>query len=290
MKKEELLKKENKKNIIRWFFLICILIAAICILFARYVSTRGLLIKEYPIKTNKISDSYDGLKIVHFSDLHYGSTIRIKELRSIVTKINSQKPDIIVFTGDLFEPSEKVKKDELDDVIDALSKLDPAIEVLSVPGNHDYETKNYNKVIENLDWEVITNTYHYVYKDNNEPLVFVGIDDEIKGKPDYENAFSFTNEIDHELYTIVLVHEPDQILDMKSYNYDLVLAGHSHLGQVRLPLVGALYTPKGSKTYYDEHYKLNNADLYINGGIGTSMLKLRFFNRPSINLYRFYKE
>ena len=75
---------------------------------------------------------------------------------------------------------------------------------------------------------------------------------------------------------------------MKNYNYDLVLSGHSHLGQLRLPLFGAIYVPRGSKTYYDEHYKLDKADLYISGGLGTNTLKLRFFNKPSFNLYRFY--
>ena len=66
------------------------------------------------------------------------------------------------------------------------------------------------------------------------------------------------------------------------------MAGHSHLGQIRLPLIGAIYTPKGSKKYYDEHYKVNNADMYINGGIGTSVIEFRLLNKPSINLYRFY--
>ncbi len=89
-------------------------------------------------------------------------------------------------------------------------------------------------------------------------------------------------------YTIVLAHEPDQILDIKNYNFNLFLAGHSHLGQIRLPLIGAIYTPKGSKKYYDEHYKVNNADMYINGGIGTSVIEFRLLNKPSINLYRFY--
>lgn len=289
MKKEDKENKERRNGMLKWILLIILLVIVVGLLFARYVSTTGLTVKEYGIKTNEITDSYDGLKIAHFSDLHYGSTIRIKELRNIVTKINNQKPDVIVFTGDLFEPSEKVSKNELEDVIDALSKLDPSIDVISVPGNHDYESKNYKKVIEKLDWHVLINTYHYVYKNSNEPIVFVGIDSELKGKPDYENAFSYTNELENIPYTIVLVHEPDQVLKMKSYSYNLVLAGHSHLGQVRIPLVGAIYTPKGSKTYYDEHYKLSNADLYINGGTGTSGLKLRFFNRPSINLYRFYK-
>lgn len=68
--------------------------------------------------------------------------------------------------------------------------------------------------------------------------------------------------------------------------YDLVLTGHSHGGQVRIPFIGKLYTPEGAKKYYDEYYKINNTDLYISSGLGTSMYKFRLFNRPSFNFYR----
>ena len=95
-------------------------------------------------------------------------------------------------------------------------------------------------------------------------------------------------------YTVLLLHEPDQVDHLNdftedtNYTFDIALAGHSHLGQVRVPYIGALWTPYGSKKYYDEHYVLDNRDLYISGGLGTSGLKLRFFNKPSINVYRFY--
>ena len=286
----ELEKKEQRNKMIKWIIIIGILIIVGGILWARYISTRGLRIKEYAIETENITEEYDGFKIVHFADLHYGSTIRLKELKKLVQEINKLKPDVVVFTGDLTEPGSKISNNEIEKVIKELSNIDPAIETMAVIGNHDYETKYWDKIVPKLDWTVLDNTYHYVYKDSQTPIVFVGIDDKLKGKPDYENAFSYTNETEENLYTIVLLHEPDQVLDMKSYNYNLVLAGHSHLGQVRLPGVGAIYVPTGSKTYYDEHYKLDKADLYINGGVGTSTLKLRFFNKPSINLYRFYKK
>ena len=89
-------------------------------------------------------------------------------------------------------------------------------------------------------------------------------------------------------YTIVLAHEPDQIDYINNYDIDLYLTGHSHLWQVRLPLIGAIWTPEGAKKYYDEHYIIDETNMYVNGGLGTSGLKLRYFNKPSINMYRFY--
>ena len=60
------------------------------------------------------------------------------------------------------------------------------------------------------------------------------------------------------------------------------------LGQVRLPFLGATYKPEGARKYYDEKYIIDDAELYINGGVGTNFIKYRFLNKPSINLYRFY--
>lgn len=280
--------EERKKISIFKIIIIIGLIIILCLLYSRFISTRGLIVKEYPIKTSRLDSNYDGLKIVQFSDLHYGSTIGLKELKNVVNKINSLKPDIVVFTGDLVENKVVLSETDIKNIIKELNKIDPKIETLVVKGNHDYDHDYFDQIIPETNWHLLDNTYEYVYNNSNTPILFVGFDDLTDGEPDYENAFSYLNETDENLYTIVLAHEPDQIDKISSYNFDLMLSGHSHLGQVRLPLIGAIYTPVGSKKYYDEHYKVNNADLYINGGIGTSTIKFRFFNKPSINLYRFY--
>ena len=75
---------------------------------------------------------------------------------------------------------------------------------------------------------------------------------------------------------------------IKDKNIDLFLAGHSLNGQVRLPFIGSIYTPTGAKKYYDSKYKIDNTEIYISNGLGTSKIPYRLNNRPSINLYRFY--
>ena len=69
-----------------------------------------------------------------------------------------------------------------------------------------------------------------------------------------------------------------------------MLSGHSHGGQVRIPLIGKIYTPVGAKTYYDDYYKLDNKEIFVSNGIGTSTLNIRFNSVPSINLYRLYAQ
>lgn len=280
--------KEKRKGIMAKLLIVLLIIITIFILYSRFISTKGLVVKEYSITTDKLPLNFDGLKIVQFSDLHYGSTIFKEELKNIVTEINKQNPDIIVFTGDLVENKVVLSEKKINDIINELKKLNPKIETLAIKGNHDYDHDYWKQITDNLDWHILDNTYEYVYKDGLEPIVFVGLDDYTAGSPNYENAFSYINETNQEIYTIVLAHEPDQVLEFKNYSFNLVLAGHSHLGQVRLPFIGALYSPVGAKKYYDDHYKIDDAHMYINGGLGTSTIKFRFFNKPSINLYRFY--
>lgn len=281
-------KEENKKHILRIIIIVAVFLIAIVVLYSRFIGTTGLIVKEYPIRTNELSEDYDGLKIIHFSDLHYKSTIDINYVKKLVKKINELKPDIVVFTGDLVESNVTLDDKEVKNLTKELDRINPTIETLAVIGNHDYDHDYWNQIVPNLNWKVLDNTYEYVYSNSTTPILFVGFDDLREGTPDYANAFSYLNTDSNDRYTIVLAHEPDQIDEIKDYNFDLYLSGHSHLGQIRVPLIGAIYTPVGSKKYYDEHYYVNDADMYISGGIGTSLLKLRLFNRPSINLYRFY--
>ena len=93
------------------------------------------------------------------------------------------------------------------------------------------------------------------------------------------------------LYTISLLHEPD-IIDNILYKYsvNLALAGHSHNGQIRLPGIGSILKVEEGRKYSNEEYSLGNTKLYVSGGLGTSMYEFRWFDRPSINLFRLVKE
>lgn len=272
----------------RWkIILIFLIISAILgILYARFISTTGLNVYEKSIISSSLPEDYDGLKIVQFTDLHYGSTVFLKELKHVVKRINDQNPDIIIFTGDLVENKVKLSDEEVNNIIVELKKLKANIEILAVKGNHDYDHEYFDIIMKELNWNVLYNTYEFVYKNSTTPLVFVGFDDLLRGKVDIKNGFSYKNEYPDDLFTIVLTHEPDLIDDITDDSYNIAFAGHSHLGQVRIPLIGALWTPDGSKKYKDEHYIIGSKELYVSGGIGTSTLRLRFFNRPSITLYR----
>lgn len=275
------------KKIIITLIIIILLISSI-LLYSRFIATKGLKIKEYKVVNTKITDFYHGLKIVHLSDVHYGSTINEKELNNIVNKINEIKPDIVVLTGDLIDDRISFDKDI---IINCLSKIEANLGKYAISGNHDLPIDDYNYIIKESGFTNLDNKYDLIYYKSNDPIVISGIgyDGEDVGIKT-EQFDKYISELKADdvkpIYSILLIHEPDTVDNLDLNKYDLVLSGHSHGGQVRLPFIGAIYTPVGAKNYYDEYYKINNTDLYISSGLGTSMYKFRLFNRPSINFYR----
>lgn len=272
--------------------IICIVILIILtLLYSRFIATKGLKVNEYKIVNSKITDDYHGFKIVHITDVHYGTTVFEKELDNLVNNVNELNPDIVVLTGDLFDSEETYDKEIL---IKYFSKINSKIGKYAVIGNHDKPVEDYYEVIEKSGFTNLDDTYELIYDNSSEPIIISGISTNYEDSSNidmktekFDKYMSSLGEDDIKpIYSILLMHEPDFVDNINVDNYDLILSGHSHLGQVRLPLIGKLYTPYGSQKYYDAHYKINNTDLYISGGIGTSWMKFRFFDKPSINLYR----
>ncbi len=278
----EELEKKPKKNILLKLFIILLVIGIVLYIIARYVSTSGLIIKEYAIIDDQLPTSFHGLKIVHFSDIHYTFPVDKEDITYIVEEINKLKPDIVVYTGDIF-PEYKLNDQELNDLIEMFNNIEATLNKYAISGNHDYEYNNYQELIESTDFIYMDELREDIYYQGEEPISIYGFASSIKEEVNYE----LLND-ENPNYKIVLTHEPDNIDNFIHTNPNLVLAGHSHGGQVRIPFIGATYLPNGSRKYYEEYYKVENADLYISSGIGNSVLPIRFLNKPSINLYRLY--
>lgn len=240
--------------------IIIIFIITLTILYSRYIGTKGLKVNEYKITNSKIISSHNGLKIVHITDIHYKSTVFEKQLDILVNKVNEIKPDIIVLTGDIANTYDET-------LVKYLSKLEAFLGKYAISGEDD---NDFEKIIADSGFINLNNTYETIYYKDLKPIIISGTND-------------FTN--DYNNYSILLIHQPDDIDKINIDNYDLILAGHSHLGQVRLPFIGGLFKYEGAKKYKEAYYKINNTDIYISGGIGTKQ-KYRLFNKPSINLYR----
>lgn len=269
--------------------IIIILISIILIIiYARFIATSGLITKEYTIYSDKLPYSYNGLKIVHFSDLHYGSVITSKRLKQIVDEINLINPDIVIFTGDLLDKSLKTDDKIVETISKQLKSISAKYGKYTIMGNHDYEENKseIEKIYKNSNFTLLNNQYDIIINKEKDKIYLGGIDDTLLGNPDIKSTTSYLKE-NNDTYSIILVHEPDYSTNiLKEQEVDLILSGHSHNGQVRIPIIGALYTPNGAKKYYKNHYTINDTELYISSGIGNTDLNLRLFNRPSINFYR----
>lgn len=278
------------KKFIR-FLLIIVLVISLTIVYARYGGTRGLITKEYKIETN-IDNSFDGLKIVHFSDLHYLRITNKETTKNIIKEINILNPDIVVFTGDLIDKDYTPTNIDINDLKELLLSIKSKYGKYSVIGNNDNKIREtIEDIYTNSNFILLNNDYDIIYGNNNDKLFIGGLDTYSYDKSDIDKVMTYFTDNEDINYKIILVHEPDyiDIINSKYNDINIVLSGHSHNGQVNIPYVKKLFLPFGSRKYYENYYKVSNTDLYISSGLGESRINFRIFNKPSINFYRINK-
>lgn len=266
---------------LKWKIIFSIIITIILLLlYMRFIGTSGLSVREYKVKNSNLSSFY-GLKVVHFTDLHYGMSVDDKKLTYLVETINKTKPDIVIFTGDLVDRHTKVTDEISKILIKNLSNIESTYGKYYVRGNHDKVNKSYDSIMTNSNFKSLTD-YDVIYSKDNKSLFIGGVNVDESLNNNTTEALNLNNYD----YKIFALHYPDKVDEVIKYNFDLIVAGHSHNGQVRLPIIGPIITPDNAKKYYNPYYKINNTKLYISGGIGNSVLNFRLFDKPSFNLYR----
>ena len=271
---------------------IFVIIITLIILYARYVGTSGLFTKEYKIETSDIASSFDGIKVVHFSDLHYLRVTNSDTLKNVVDEINLIDPDIVFFTGDLIDKDFSLSQVEEDNLTKLLDSVNSKYGKYAIIGNHDIvkEEEVLSRIFTNSNFTLLKNSYDIIYGNGNDKLFIGGLDNYSYHSSDIDKTMEYFNSNEDISYKIILVHEADYVDTILSkYDINLVLSGHSHNGQINIPFIKNLFLPYGSEKYYDNYYKINNTDLYVSSGIGESRINFRLFNRPSINFYRINK-
>ena len=286
--------KEKHFSFLKIFIFIILIISAI-IAYGFLIEPKLITVKEQKITLDNWPDNFNGFKIVHISDIHYGRLFDEKSLQKLVNSINEQKPDIVVLTGDLIDKDTHMTTNMANKISNLLKKINAKAGKYAINGNNDLNFDEWVNIISNGGFKDLNNTYDTIYINGYQNIFIAGastvkdklsINDKLKTSIDYLNSFDKNGPI----YKILLLHEPDTIDDLSNNPFNLILAGHSHAGQIRLPFIGAIMLPDGAKKYYDSHYKLENSDLYISNGLGVSNYNFRLFNTPSYNLYRLVKK
>lgn len=294
-KQKEIFNEDRKakiKKIIKWsikaILIITILIGGF-FTYNSYVATVKIKVREYRVVNSKIPESFNGIKIIQFSDLHYGSTMNEENLKDIKKLINDRKPDLIVFTGDLIDSNYKITEKQKEVLSKKLKELNATLGKYAILGDEDSE--EIITIYNQSDFTILKNEYELIYNEKNDPIILIGLDSLIEGRRSIDQAYSYFKQetYNSNIYTITIMHEPDSAIDLLgTYQTDLALAGHSHNGNIRIPIANIpLERKEGAKKYNQDYYQIGSTDLYVSSGLGTNnKTGIRFFCRPSINFYR----
>ena len=282
-------KRKKRAKIIMITLLISFAIFSISYFYITEIATKKLIVKEVVLTDEELPESFNGKKIVHFSDLHYGSTFFLGELKELIKVVNKRKPDLIFFTGDLIDEKYDLSTKEAEQITKELKKLKATIGKYAIFGEEDIE--RFQTIMNQSNFSILNNEYDLVYNNDTHPILIIGLGS-LTTDRNIDHSFRYFKEENHNsnIYTITLLHEADSIDEIKStYKTNLALAGHSHNGGIRLPFIGGITKMDGSTTYYEEHYTINKTQLYISSGLGTSNYNIRIGNHPSIYFFRLRK-
>ncbi len=273
------------KKKITTFILISIIIISIFCLYL-YYENNFLKVSNYIISNEKIPNDFNKYKIIQISDFH--NTNSKKLTNDLVKKIERNQPNLIVLTGDLVDANQT----DIDTAINFITRINEFAPIYYVTGNHEASISSYDELEEKLISNKVTilDNKAEIIKINNSKINLIGIDD-----PKFTSNSSITDsaiindslksiEYDNTNFSILLSHRPELFETYVENNIDLVLTGHAHGGQIRIPFIGGVVAPNQGffPKYTSGKFVKNNTTMIISRGIGNSILPYRINNRPEM--------
>lgn len=239
-------------------------------LYARFIEPKRL-----DVTNLNLAHGEQPLTIAFVTDTHVGPSFPAEDLEPLISELEQLQPDVILFGGDFISESPRY-----------LKPLQPALKRITATaklgcwgiwGNHDIANirRRIEPVLEECGVTMLTNESARIRGD----LWLAGIDDVLLGKSNLEASFAG---IPEGARTIGLWHEPDLAEDIVPFSPLIMLSGHTHGGQVRLPGIGELATPKLGKKYVAGKYNVQGTMLYVCRGIGMYRPPVRFNCRPEL--------
>jgi predicted MPP superfamily phosphohydrolase len=279
------LKPERKTpRIVKWvafgFGILLVLLAVWSLL----IEPNQLKVNETPLPLPSLDAQFGPLRVALISDLHVGSPFTsVEKVRKVVSTVNGAKPDIILIAGD-FVTEEVIGSNfvEPEPIAAELKNLKSPLGTYAVLGNHDwsYDGPRITRALTAVGITVLENSAARIERGGRH-FWLLGIADLWTRHPDFNLALS---NVPDDAPVIALTHNPD-IFPKTPTNVILTLAGHTHGGQVNLPLVGRLQVPsRYGQRYAAGHIREAGHDLYVTTGIGTSILPIRFRVPPEISI------
>ena len=272
-------------------FIILAVVAAVLIVLVIWIAwaNKALELNTYTISSSKLPQSFDGYRIAHVSDLHNAEMG--EENEKLLTMLRDADPDMIAITGDLIDSRNT-------DIEVALQFIQEAVKIAPcyyVTGNHEARVNEYSELKTGMEAAgiIILEDTRAEISLEGKTITLIGIND-----PSYQTDYLFGDaqtvvnsklaelHTDSDGYTILLSHRPELFDAYTDHDMDLVLSGHAHGGQFRLPFIGGLVAPnQGLLPEYDAGiYTEDNTNMLVSRGVGNSILPFRINNRPEVIL------
>jgi predicted MPP superfamily phosphohydrolase len=252
--------------------------------YARLIEPRWLQCTRTRLHFAELPAALEGLRIALLTDLHASRDTPAGLIERAVAAAQRERPDVVAITGDIADGEGNLER-----ALDVLADLAAPLGVFIVPGNHDYcdvgIERWHDAVARRRSLIDLTNRARTVSVasagDGEVRLCIAGVDDLAEGRPD----LSSLDEHAPRDFTILLAHNPDQAERARRAidRVDLVLSGHTHGGQVRMPGVGAIINSAEHDDLYEAGVRRRPwTQVYTSRGIGTVHLPIRFMTRPEV--------
>lgn len=257
--------------------LFCALLLSACSS-TRSLSRRGVeRVKQYRFSHADIPQEFDGFRIAFISDIHYKSALQQKGLDKLVAQLQQLYPDVLLMGGDYQEGCEYVPE-----LFASLAKVNPPFGTVGVMGNNDYE-RCHDEIIAEMKrygMKMLEHSCDTIRKGNAQ-IIVAGVRNPFDLQ---RNGVSPSISLHDKDFVILLTHTPDYAEDVAITNTDLVLAGHTHGGQVTLMGLVAPVVPSHYGTRFRTGLKKNSVGvpMIITNGIGTSRRPTRMFASSEI--------
>lgn len=254
-------------------------------LYAGEISRHELSIEEHTIELARLPDAFRGMRIVQVSDIHYEQFTEPYFVREVVRRINQLRPDMVVLTGDFitFQPlPESFARKSMPACAELLSAIECPLRYASL-GNHDYSVgiKYVIGPLREVGIPVLVNSSLALERDGKR-VWMAGVGSVCEHGADPARAIPKAVASEP---VILLAHEPDTLPDIAKFNVDLMLSGHTHGGQVRIPFLPPMHLPEYGRRYVEGWFRHGPTQMYVNRGIGAIGLPVRFRCPPEITVF-----
>ena len=238
------------------------------------------------LKLPRLSRKFSGLRLAQISDIHIGGWMNAERFQRVVDLVIAEKPDLLLITGDFVigHKASAISQQMVQDLTVGLSRLADSFPTFSVLGNHDYWTdaERVRHILATSGITDLTNTI-FTLKREDENLHLCGVDDVWAGDARLQDVLA---QLTDDSAAILLAHEPDFAdTSAATGRFDLQLSGHTHGGQVVLPLIGPPFLPYMGRKYPLGLYKVGEMFQYTNRGVGMARVPLRINCPPEITLF-----